>query len=153
MDADDDDFSIDELSQMLAEDPEFSDDALADRHGESDVMPSVIVNWREITDDDRPEACRNLADWVQNWLIPRYNVTVRTLPDCWWQHSDLVEELSALHTAWLVAFDEGDAGYGPIGWHERWNVALQRPSFVRARCDGKHRPDPVRELPEVPESF
>jgi hypothetical protein len=146
----DPEMSIDDLVRKLESDPEFSSEALADRHGTSALSPQLTINWRTIGDDERPEACRTLATWVQEWLIPRYNIKAKMIPDCWWQHSDLVEELSALHTAWLVAFDAADAGWGPIGWHERFALAQTRPAF-RERCTGGHRPDPSRTMPVVPD--
>ncbi|MGF3057332.1 DUF4913 domain-containing protein [Microbacterium sp. YY-01] len=149
---DDENMTMEELVDRLENDTEFSAEALADRHRESALDPQVIVNWREITGMQRINASRALVEWVHEWLIPRYAVKTRTVPDCWWQHGDLIEELSALHTAWLVAFDPADAGYGPVGWHERYAAALQR-STMRSRCEGGHRADLVRVLPEIPESL
>lgn len=112
--------------------------------------PRVTVNWREVEGQERIDASRALVEWVQEWLIPRYSIKARTIPDCWWKHGDLIEELSALHTAWRVAFDPADAGYGPIGWHERLAAALSR-NTMRARCEGSHRADLARSMPEVSE--
>lgn len=145
--------TMDELVERLETDPEFSAEALADRHGESALTPQLTVNWRDIDDEERPDACRALTSWVQDWLIPRYSIKARTIPDCWWAHGDLIEELSALHAAWLVAFDAQDAGWGPIGWHERFAAALSRKTFTE-RCAGNtHRADPVRTLAKPPEVF
>lgn len=146
------DMSLEDLVAKLENDPEFSAEALADRHGTTALNPQLTVNWRDISDEDRPDACRKLAEWVHEWLIPRYNIKSKMIPDCWWQHTDLIEELSALHSAWLVAFDPADAGWGPIGWHERFALAQTRAAF-RERCVGTHRPDPERVIPPLPESF
>ncbi|MFC3399367.1 hypothetical protein ACFOEP_13210 [Microbacterium amylolyticum] len=64
----------------------------------------------------------------------------------------MLEELSALHAAWIVAFDEADGGYGPIGWHERWALARTRDAF-REKCAEKHRDDRTREMPAAPDTF
>lgn len=58
-------------------------------------------------------------------------------PVCWFKHGDLVEELSALHLAHTVAFDTSDAGFGPIGWHERLSLAI--PRLRRAYAGGCSR--------------
>ena len=51
-----------------------------------------------------------------------------------------MEELCALHTAWLVSFDPTDAGYGPIGWHERLTVSIQRISaWYHGQCAETHQ--------------
>jgi hypothetical protein len=50
--------------------------------------------------DDEHEA---LADWIA-WLMDRYSLDHRTVPCCWDQHGALVEELSALRTAWLASY-------------------------------------------------
>jgi len=142
------------IEQLAAElDNDWSPEALADRDTGREMVSPAIVNWREIADEDRAEACRALAEWVQDWLVPRYALTRKVIPDCWYRHSAMVEELSALHTAWLVAFDETDAGYGPIGWHERFALARTREAF-REKCPEGHRDErPPRTMPEVPDTF
>lgn len=144
------DLTIEDLAAQLDED--WSDEALADRNGGQEMVGAVVVNWRDISDEDRPEACRELAEWVQGWLVPRYGIPRKQVPDCWFDHPALVEELSALHTAWLIAFDGADAGYGPIGWHERFALARTREAF-RERCADEHRAERVRPMPEVPDTF
>lgn len=146
------DLDLDALMAQLEASPDFTDEALADRDGVTPMNPQLTVNWRTITEEERPEACRTLAAWVHEWLIPRYGIKAKRIPDCWWQHTDLIEELSALHTAWQVAFDAADAGWGPIGWHERFAAALTREAF-RERCVNEHRDDPKRSMPLPPATF
>lgn len=144
---------MDDLFEMLENDPEFTDAKLANRDDASELTPQLTINWRTIPDEDRAEACQTLASWVNDWLIPRYYVKAKAVPDCWWQHTDLVEELSALHTAWLVAFDPADGGWGPIGWHERFALAQTRTAFNAGACADDHRTAPVREVPAPPTVF
>lgn len=145
------DMSIEDLVASL-EDDSWSAAALDDREGAPTMLTPTVVNWRKIADDERADACSALADWVQNWLVPRYALQRRLVPDCWHQHPSMVEELSALHTAWLVAFDEADGGFGPIGWHERFALALTRDAFKEKCADG-HRDTPARTMPQVPAVF
>jgi len=143
--------SIEELVASL-EDDNWSDDALADRSGAPQLVTPTVVNWRTINEEDRPEACTALADWVVNWLVPRYALQRKLIPDCWYQHPSMVEELSALHTAWVVAFDEADGGFGPIGWHERFALARTREAF-KEKCAEGHREVPSRVMPQPPATF
>lgn len=97
-----------------------------------------IINWRTLTDDEAPAAWQDLGDWV-NWFVRRYSIPVRRIPSCWYRHPELVEELSALHTAWVVSFDPIDAGYGPIGWHERLSAAIPRlQAWYNGECHDGH---------------
>ena len=140
----DEDLTIEQLAREL--DGDWSDSGLADRGGQ--LGEKVVVNWRTIEGEEREEASRALIDWVQNWLQPRYELQSRVLPDCWWQHGDMVEELSALFAAWTIAYDVSDGGYGPVGWHERFALALTRNAF-RTKCTEGHRATPERTMPDV----
>ena len=75
--------------------------------------PMAVADWR------------SLRAWVE-WVTARFNVPNSLVPDCWWKHPALVEELSALHLAWRVAYDSQDAGRGPVMWLERWQAARPR---------------------------
>ncbi|NEN07652.1 hypothetical protein G3T36_17490 [Diaminobutyricibacter tongyongensis] len=102
-----------------------------------------VINWRALTKDEAPEIWTELGEWV-DWFIRRYNLPTRKIPPCWYKHGALVEELSALHAAWLVSFDNLDAGYGPIGWHERLAVAIPRlAGWYNGECHNGHT-----ELPQ-----
>jgi hypothetical protein len=97
-----------------------------------------IVNWRTLDNGAAPETWTRLRDWV-DWFTHRYRIPGRKIPACWYRHGPLVEELSALHTAWLVSFDAMDAGYGPIGWHERLAAALPRlATWYNGECHNGH---------------
>ncbi|MGC5172052.1 hypothetical protein ACLQ2Q_15505 [Microbacterium sp. DT81.1] len=109
------------------------------RYGTSAPIGAHIVNWRTLGDGEARAAWTYLRSWVE-WFIIRYRVPESTIPGCWWKHGHLVEELSALHIAHTAAFDSSDAGFGPIGWHERLAVAL--PRLTRAYsggCSNGHR--------------
>jgi len=103
-----------------------------------------VVNWRTLEDADAPETWTALGEWV-TWFTRRYNLPARKIPPCWFKHGALVEELSALHTAWLVSYDSLDAGYGPIGWHERLAAAIPRlATWYSGECHNEHT-----ELPQT----
>ena len=142
----DDDIPIDDLIDGLDVDNSFGSDD-DDRDVDSEILGADIVNWRELTKDQAPEVWTQLREWVE-WLSDRYNLDLNTVPACWWKHSPLVEELSAIHTAWLASFDSTDAGYGPIGWHERFAQTRTRlKSHYNGDCTRGHTDRPARSWP------
>jgi hypothetical protein len=135
------DIPIEELMDGLsAEEAAELDDEFGDPDDRDAAMPGIsAVNWRALTDEESPATWAKLGDWV-TWFLDRYEIPTAKIPTCWWRHGALVEELSALHTAWLVSFDSTDAGYGPIGWHERLTVAMQRiTGWYHGQCAEQHQ--------------
>lgn len=119
------------------------------RHGGSAPIGGLVTNWRELTADEAAERWNVLRTWVE-WFTVRYNIPISVVPTCWWKHGHLVEELSALHTAHVAAFDSSDAGFGPIGWHER--LAIATPRLARAYgggCNNGHKPAKPRTWTDV----
>lgn len=116
----------------------------ASRYGNSSPIGGLVTNWRELTGAEATERWTALRNWVQ-WWTTRYNIPVSVVPNCWWQHGNIVEELSALHTAHVAAFDASDAGFGPIGWHERLAIAVPRLSRAYGGgCNNGHKPPKPR---------
>ncbi|WP_407343555.1 hypothetical protein [Pengzhenrongella phosphoraccumulans] len=114
-------------------------DALVDR-----VLGNVPrpVNFANLTHGTALTHWVALDRWVR-WLVRRYNLDHRDVPPCWYAHSDLVEELSALHTAHRGAYDPGGPAGGPAEWHQtlattRTHLQL---SVSRTGCKPReHRP-------------
>ncbi|GAA1448977.1 hypothetical protein [Leifsonia poae] len=132
-----DDIPLDDLVASL---PETWDEAPRRTPG---MLGITVINWRTLEDADAAQVWTELRDWV-TWFTHRYNLPIRKIPPCWYKHGALVEELSALHTAWLVSYDSLDAGYGPIGWHERLAVAIPRlAGWYNGECHNGHT-----ELPQ-----
>ena len=76
------------------------------------------------------------------WLADRYRLDHRTVPDCWQQHPELIEELSALHLSWQGSFATTAPHDAPLLWHERFALARARISDWVARLGcrpGHHR--------------
>ena len=134
-----DDIPLDDLVATLAEG--WEDQARRQSPG---MLGIRVINWRTLEDEDAPQVWSDLRSWVI-WFTHRYNIAARKIPPCWYKHGALVEELSALHTAWLVSYDNLDAGYGPIGWHERLAVAIPRlAGWYNGECHNGHT-----ELPQA----
>jgi hypothetical protein len=101
-----------------------TDEAEANGEGIAEPAPAV-VNWRTMPPERVEAVWDELVEWV-DWLIDRYSLTSSQIPDCWFQHGSLVEELSALHTFWLAAFDDTGSGGGPVMFHDRLLPTLAR---------------------------
>lgn len=131
------DYEPDDVDALLAR--ELSGFDPLSRFGDSSPIGGFVINWRELTDEDAAAKWEALRSWVE-WFTTRYNIAVSVVPPCWWRHGTLVEELSALFTAHLAAFDVSDAGFGPIGWHERLAIAVPRLSRAYGGgCSSGHK--------------
>ena len=109
--------------------------------------------WQQMSAALAAEAWPALSNWVDA-LVEGYQLHEQ-LPNCWYRHGSMVEELHALHLAWCGAY------YGthpmptdPAFWHDHLERVLTRISRwdLRGCISGQHRdapfpqPDPV--LPE-----
>jgi hypothetical protein len=106
-----------------------------------EVFPSLPVCWATLTATETHEEHEALADWVA-WLVDRYALDHRTVPPCWDKHGALVEELSALRTAWLAAYAITGRPEAPLEWHAHFALARHRLADVVTRTGcrpGEHR--------------
>ena len=105
--------------------------------------------WRTMTAEQAAEAWRTLFDFV-DWMTDRYDLH-DTLPSCWYRHGGFVEELHALHLAWIGAYLHPSARpTDPTTWQELQHRALARLRDAdRLGCiAGTHR-DPPPISPDV----
>lgn len=93
--------------------------------------PQPIV-WSAKSADEQAHQLRLLTAWV-TWLTDRYRLDHRTIPPCWSQHGDLIEELAALHLAWQAAYSRLAHGDAPLLWHEHFAIARARLAEAVAR--------------------
>lgn len=99
------------------------------------------VCWTILTPAEVSDELARLAEWV-TWLSDRYRIDHRTLPDCWAHHGDLIEELSALRTAWQHSYNGGARADAPAAWHTLLHVTRTRlrDTVAETGCQpGRHR--------------
>lgn len=108
-----DDLDDPELAVALA----VARDASQDEH-------SAPVHWWSLKPKDAAEEWPALFEWVE-LLRQRYPNTTR-LPDCWWQHNDLVEALSALRDMEHACFGPKAPASGPTEWQRAFRDIEQR---------------------------
>lgn len=112
-------------------------------HGRPPVFAPIPVDWTVLGDEEAAKHLRMLADWLE-WLVWRYCLDSRIVPECWPQHGSLIEELSALRTAWVLSFASTSPGTSPLDWHQAFAHARQRLTDWVARIGcrpGEHRPE------------
>lgn len=76
--------------------------------------PSPIY-WPTLTAAEASEEWEALRGWVE-LLQLRFPNSMR-LPECWWQHNDLVEVLAALRDAERACYHTRSSAAAPADWH------------------------------------
>lgn len=105
------------------------------------VMGPEVICWPALQPDKEQTVTAELVDWV-TWLVARYDLDRRTIPECWIRHGALVEELSALRSAWQLAFSRTAPKDAPLHWHASFAQARVRLAewASRSGCrQGQHR--------------
>lgn len=81
--------------------------------------PPAAWCWRDLGPQATGELWGQLTGWVA-WVRGRYPLA-RRIPDCWAEHPETVEELTALWLAWQAAYTEPNASLtAAADWHDRW---------------------------------
>jgi hypothetical protein len=81
--------------------------------------------WQELDAREAAAAWQVLTEWV-DWLVGRYALD-DTLPNCWYRHGALIDELDALRAAWRGAYLAPQARLiDPSYWHELLTRTLIR---------------------------
>jgi len=115
------------------------------------------LSWLDLADGPDVDAAglaQEVLTELSAWLVRvflRYPDAV--LPECWWWHPDVVEELVCLMRVWVAAYVDTDATVSRAAdWHDRYRPgAVKRIKTATANCsleahqaDGEHhRPGPV----------
>ncbi|OZC46671.1 hypothetical protein CH289_21790 [Rhodococcus sp. RS1C4] len=86
---------------------------------ETEELEPSRFTWRYLDTEQARQLWEELIDWTA-WIRERYELEVK-IPPCWYRHSPVVEELSALMVAWTDAYYRGD-GYRDdlTAWHTQW---------------------------------
>lgn len=102
--------------------------------------------WHTLTAHEAEQRWTTLRDWV-NWLVTRNDIGPKEIPNCWYVHNGLVDELEALRWAWLDANGPDAKGRDPLWWREafgrtRLRLALYNPGG----CGTHHSPTTGRSI-------
>lgn len=92
-------------------------DYLLERIGALDGLDARPVAWDTLDADAAAQQWAALAGWT-DWLIARYQLS-EVVPACWYAHPAILEELSALHVAWVGAYcDPAARASDGVAWHD-----------------------------------
>lgn len=73
------------------------------------------IHWPSLKpSEETRDEWNSLRAWVEQ-LRARFPNAIR-LPDCWWQHNDLVEVLAALRDHERASFHPSTSATGPVEW-------------------------------------
>lgn len=111
------------------------------------TRPELAICWPSLDEEERAYQLQTMTEWL-DWLVPTFALDSRTLPPCWREHGALREELSALYTAWTVAYSptsgvgltnpSGDVEtttlLGPVRHYRQGAGPPSRFSRTRPRC-------------------
>lgn len=117
-------------------------DYLLERVAERPDLTDGPVNWTALSQSAAAEQWQLLTEWTV-WLRDRYQLH-ETLPACWFAHGAMVEELTALRSAWTGTFLSPNASPAESAlWHDLLDRVRHRlRAWDRNGCaDGVHRPD------------
>jgi hypothetical protein len=92
--------------------------------------------------DEIEETWGALCDFL-SWAIPHWNFTTDQVPhQCWWEHPDVVEELTAWWGLWQGCVRNPAAGIADqMIFQERTFALKQRLEHTyRGRCRQTHQP-------------
>jgi hypothetical protein len=119
--------------------------ATAQVHGPASWWPDLA------TGESRAEALKNLGVWVDEVLRARHPEMYNKLGGCWYQHADVLDELTALRAAWYAAYRNPEApATAAIEWHDRWLPGAMRRcrTAIRARgCKARHEKATLATVP------
>jgi hypothetical protein len=91
----------------------------------SPSRPTSAHVWHSMRPTEAAQAWNELTAWV-DWLVIRYQLD-GTLPNCWYRHGAIVDELDGLRAAWNGAYLDANARpTDPAYWHELLARAIAR---------------------------
>ncbi|MGB4778874.1 hypothetical protein [Microbacterium sp.] len=98
---------------------------------------SRVVDWQTLTDDRAPIEWAALFAFTE-WFVYSFEVPTSVVPNCWFEHPVLVEELSALRSARLLYLDPGNRGEGPSTFLQLVANAMPRITRAGSGCSREH---------------
>ena len=121
---------LDELTVLVAQ--------LADATATASAAGGVgVASWLDLPTGDTTALAvlTELIRWMEVVYL-RYSDAAQSLPDCWFWHPDVVEELLWLMHAWCAAYHDDKAPVSHAAdWHDRYRPGVvRRINTTAGRC-------------------
>lgn len=116
---------------------------------------SPLWTWVDLDTGARREALRELAEWIGDVLVDRYQIGDQELPRCWYRHPGAVEELSWLYLDWARVYRGKGGSTAAAGeWNDRWLPGVLARIVKRlAGCRRGHRDQMEQPPPATDTGF
>lgn len=80
-----------------------------------------VPRWPDLDKDERAQRWDELLEWLNNVLLPRRSDLGRALSPCWYQHPEVVDELTMLYATWHSAYRNPRSTPTAVAeWLDRW---------------------------------
>ncbi|MEU9480717.1 hypothetical protein [Streptomyces sp. NPDC048191] len=108
--------------------------------------------WSDMDPGDREKRLGELTLWV-DWLIKTYDLR-NQIARCWYQHTRIVEHLTALYIGWVRTY-AGDPTKLGLRAEAEWIKDLYAflPRLNSASCQTSHMESPKPQLTDGDEAF
>jgi hypothetical protein len=128
-----------EFSTVKGHFAELADAIEALAEGEKERRPRARW-WPDLDEQAAKEAWETLLTWVRDDLAARNPEYFRKLRPCWYRHTSVVDELTALHVTWANAYRNPRATAAAAAeWQDRWLPgAMRRTADTLASCNKGH---------------
>jgi hypothetical protein len=94
------------------------------------------IDWFKLSGRERMEVWEELAAFVAD-IVRRYNLHLVITP-CWWQHSDAVEEFTALWQIRQASFAEDASLNAAMSWQDNIAKCRERLGGLLGSCRDGH---------------
>jgi len=140
--------------------PDFSEIKQQMAAGMIDTMPTApvipeVLHWPDIAPDELEGEWEDLRAWVAD-LLGRFTwIDHHVVPDCWWQHNELAELLSALRGHEQIAYMPGQPPTAATDWFRAMRdlLGMAKVWTSESGCAAGHVERAPRETTISPEDW
>lgn len=149
---------VEDLAETVSEVPTLRAEVAAVAEVAENLATAQVAGpvcwWPDLaTGDSRAEGLKSVAVWVDEVLRARHPEMYNRLGACWYQHPDVLDELTALRAAWYAAYrDPAAPATAAIEWHDRWLPGTMRRcrAAIRVRgCRARHEKEAPATVPFI----
>jgi hypothetical protein len=127
--------SIERLMKFIEERASAAPPSAVAAPKETEKKPQPI-DWFKISGQERLTTWEELGEFVQN-IVLRYNWHLVITP-CWWQHSDAVEEFTALWQIRQTSFTPDASLTAAMSWQDNLAKCRERLGGLLGSCRDGH---------------